>query len=169
MSHLTADEHRQAQKIAYFKSLARGNGVDPPPYNDEFAAADFWQAASDVIAQRAQMGAAHRLARLLRDAWKWYWSGTPELVTAKATALLTILTAIGLIITVYIARDAIKEQEKITSTTLLVSLEERWTSERMEASRKKLAGQLLAILDKKSSAPQRSMRWRQSPSIFLKT
>ena len=45
MPDLTPEELPQAQKIAYQKSLARGNGQDPPPYHPEASVGDFWQAA----------------------------------------------------------------------------------------------------------------------------
>jgi Protein of unknown function (DUF2971) len=49
---LTPEEHASALDIAYRKSLKRGNGTDPPPYNHELATGDFWQAAGEVIARR---------------------------------------------------------------------------------------------------------------------
>lgn len=52
MPDLTPEEIPQAQKIAYLKSLARGNGKDPPLYDPRAAIGDFWQAAGEVIAHR---------------------------------------------------------------------------------------------------------------------
>ncbi len=53
MPDLTAEEIPQAQEIAYFKALARGNGKEPPPYDPGAAMGDFWQAAGEVIERRA--------------------------------------------------------------------------------------------------------------------
>ncbi len=52
MPDLAREEHALAQKLAYEKSLARGNGKEPPPFNPEASVGDFWQAAGEVIAQR---------------------------------------------------------------------------------------------------------------------
>jgi len=52
MPNLIPDEHPKAQKLAYLKSLARGDGQNPPPYDPEAAVGDFWQAAGEVIAKR---------------------------------------------------------------------------------------------------------------------
>jgi len=52
MANLPPDEHQEAQKLAYLKSLARGNGRNPPPYNLEAAVGDFCQAAGEVTAKR---------------------------------------------------------------------------------------------------------------------
>jgi len=52
MSELTTNEHRIAQEIAYYRSLRRWDGVNPPPYNHESAVEDFWIAAAEVIARR---------------------------------------------------------------------------------------------------------------------
>jgi hypothetical protein len=52
MPNLPPDEHPKAQKLAYLRSLARGNGQNSPPYDPEAAVGDFWQAAGEVIAKR---------------------------------------------------------------------------------------------------------------------
>jgi len=52
MPELTADEHKRAQEIAYYISLKRGDGVNPPLYNHESAVGDFWAAAGKVTTQR---------------------------------------------------------------------------------------------------------------------
>lgn len=54
MADLIPEEIPLAQQIAYQKSLARGNGQTPPPYNPEATVGDFWQAAGEVIALRGQ-------------------------------------------------------------------------------------------------------------------
>ena len=52
MPDLIPEEIPQARVIAYVKALARGNGKDPPPYDPGATIGDFWQAASEMIAQR---------------------------------------------------------------------------------------------------------------------
>lgn len=54
MADLTMEEIPKAKVIAYRKALARGNGVDPPPYDPEAVVADFWQAAGEIISRRAE-------------------------------------------------------------------------------------------------------------------
>jgi len=54
MPGLIPEEIPLAQQIAYQKSVARGNGQDPPPYNPEATVGDFWQAAGEVIALRGR-------------------------------------------------------------------------------------------------------------------
>jgi len=53
MPDLTPEEILLAQQIAYRKSLARGNGQNPLPYNAEAAVGDFLEAAGEVSARRA--------------------------------------------------------------------------------------------------------------------
>jgi hypothetical protein len=52
MSELTPQEHALAQKLAYAKSLTRGGGKIPLPFDAEASVGDFWQAAGEAIAQR---------------------------------------------------------------------------------------------------------------------
>lgn len=53
MPDLTPEEIVLAQQIAFRKSLARGNGPNPPSYNSEAAVGDFLEAAGEVSARRA--------------------------------------------------------------------------------------------------------------------
>lgn len=52
MPNLIPDEHAEAQRLAYLKSLARGDGEYPPLYDAEATVGDFWQAAGEVVAKR---------------------------------------------------------------------------------------------------------------------
>lgn len=65
---LTPKEHPQAQKLAFAKSLARGNG-QVPPFDSEASVSDFLQAAGEVIAQRPS-------ARVLPDGTHFFPIGT---------------------------------------------------------------------------------------------
>jgi hypothetical protein len=53
MPDLTPEEILLAQQIAYRKSLVRGTGQNPPPYDAEAAVGDFLEAAGEVSARRA--------------------------------------------------------------------------------------------------------------------
>jgi hypothetical protein len=57
MRDLIPEEIPLAQRIAYQKFLARGNGQDPPPSDPEATVGEFWQAAGEVIGRRGQPGA----------------------------------------------------------------------------------------------------------------
>jgi dGTPase len=75
MADLTPEEILEVQKIANAKSLARGNGHEPP-YDQELATQDYVQAEVEVLAKRVRkpskserrrQSATHAWKRLLTD------------------------------------------------------------------------------------------------------